>query len=112
MKRSNLFSKALYKTTGQPFNAKKMLANIENTDKKIADRQIKGEEVAKQQAKEKRAGRNQEISAAKAKQAILNGQRRGQDVDPSKRVKVTGTTKTVKPVGRIASVKRSKAVKK
>ena len=112
MKRSNLFSKAQYKTIGQPFNVRKMLSEIENTDKKIADRQIKGEEVAKQQAKEKRAGRNREISDAKAKQGILNGQRRAQDVDTSKRVKVTGTTKTVKPVGRIASVKRSKAVKK
>ena len=112
MKRSNLFSKALYRQTGYPFNLKKLLSEIDPTDKKIADRQVKGEEVAKQQAKEKRVGRDREISDAKARQSILNGKRRAQDVAPDKRIKVTSTTKTVKPVGRVASVKRSKAVKK
>lgn len=112
MKRSNLFSKAIYHQTGYPFNVKKLLSEIEPTDKKIADRQLKGEEIAKQQSREKKVAIDKQISDTKARQGILNGKYRGQDVDPSKRVKVTSTTRTVKPVGRVASVKRSKSVKK
>ena len=100
MKRSNLFSKAIYRQTGTPFSARRLLSNIEDTDKKIADRQIKGEEVAKQQTKEKNADRNRKISDAKAKQAVLAHQKGYTGV-----TKVTDTTQTVKPVRRVKTVK-------
>lgn len=54
MQARNLFSKHMWENNSQPYSARKLLANVEHTDKKIADRQELGEEVAKQQAAEKR----------------------------------------------------------
>ena len=112
MKRNNLFSKALYRQLGVSFNARKLNSEIEDTDKKIADRQLKGEEEAKKKAKEKKTTLNRQISDAKARQGILNGQHRAQDIPQSSRIKVTGTTKTVKPIGRVKTTKLTKATKK
>lgn len=112
MKRSNLFSKPMYNQLGQPFNVKKLLSEIEDTDKKIADRQIKGEEVAKKKAKEKRATENRTISNAKARQSAINSQARAQDVGISNRVKVTDRTKTVKSVGKIKPISKARGFKK
>ena len=105
-------SKALYRQLGVSFNARKLNSEIEDTDKKIADRQLKGEEEAKKKAKEKKTTLNRQISDAKARQGILNGQHRAQDVPQSSRIKVTGTTKTVKPIGRVKTTKLTKATKK
>lgn len=100
IKQSNLFSKALYSQVGEKYNQKLMLSKIENTDKVIEERQIKGEEIAKQLSKEKKATRNREISNAKARQAELSHKKGYMGV-----TKITDTTKTVKPVNRVKTVR-------
>lgn len=108
MKKSNLFSKAMYYQNGKAYRQKELLSQIEPTDKKIADRQVKGEEVAKKLAKEKRATRDRAISDAKAKQSVLSGQARNHD-NP---IKITSTVKSVKPIGVVKKTKYTRGVKK
>lgn len=108
MKRSNLFSKAMYYQVGKAYRQKDLVNQIEPSDRKIADRQLKGEEEAKKLAKEKRATRDRAISDAKAKQSVLNGQARNH-TNP---VKITSTTKTVKPVGVVKKTRSTRGVKK
>ena len=104
MKRSNLFSKALYTEVGKPFNLKYLLSQVDDSDHKIAQRQELGEQVAKKKAKEKRAGENQAISHAKAQQALMNQQR-----GTGKPVKVTDTAKSVKRTPSVRMVKKTTA---
>lgn len=53
MQSRNLFSKHSW-SNAQPYSARKLLATVEHTDEKIANRQELGEKQAKQQAAEKR----------------------------------------------------------
>lgn len=107
MQRNNLFSKAMYHQMGIPFRSKALLAQIEDTDKKVADRQIKGEEVAKKNAKEKKGKEDRRVSGVKARQSNLN-----RLSGNSKVTKITDRVKTVKPVGVIKSVSKTKPVKR
>ena len=99
MNRNNLFSKFIYDQVGQPYHPRNLLANIEDTDTKIADRQEKGRDLEKQKSRETRAKNDRIISDVKARQAALNGLNN----NDTHRIKVTDKTKTVKPV---SSVKR------
>ena len=104
MKKSNLFSKNLYSQVGTPYNLKVLLRNIDDTDHKISERQIQGEKVAKDKAKEKKAKDNNLISATKAKQSTLNARAGAGRIKP---IKVTDRTKTIKPVSTVKSVKKN-----
>lgn len=102
MNRKNLFSKYMYDQVGQPYNVKILLDNIDDTDKKIADRQEKGVELEKQKSKLKRAKEDAAISSAKARQAALNGENN----NDTHRIKITDKTKTIKPVSSVNKIKK------
>ena len=53
MKNKNLFSKHMYSTYGHEYSAKKLLATVEHTDKKIEDRTELGKKQTKDEAKKK-----------------------------------------------------------
>lgn len=55
MKKRGLFLKSSYTSQGKRYSKRELLSNIEDTDKKIADRQEKGAEVEKQKRKESRS---------------------------------------------------------
>ena len=104
--RKNLLSKTLYDQYGKPYNRKELVASVGDTDEKIAQRQELGEEVRKKEAFEKRAKDNAAISNAKSRQAAINGYYG----DDTHRIKVTDTSKVVKPVSKIKQAQKAKKV--
>ncbi len=53
MKAKNLFAKHMFETYAIPYDSKKLLLNVEDTDKKIADRQELGTKQSRQASQEK-----------------------------------------------------------
>ena len=95
MKSKNLFAKHFYSSYGVNYTAKKLLDNVEHTDKKISDRQEAGEKQAKEIAREKK-------KASESKQKQTNGISNGSNRNVS----------IIKPVGRIKTISSSKTVPK
>ena len=95
MKSKNLFAKHLYSTYGVNYTAKKLLDNVEHTDKKISDRQEAGDKQAKEIAREKK-------KASETKQKQTNGISGGSNKSVS----------IVKPINRTRTVSKSKTVSK
>ena len=62
MKNKSLFNKAYWKQYAIEYSASKLLLNIENTDKKVADRQRLGLEVSRKKAKEKQKEYNERVA--------------------------------------------------
>ena len=62
MKSRSLFNKTYWKNYATPFNIKELLDQIEDSDKKIADRQRLGEEAAKKKAAERKKKHNEETA--------------------------------------------------
>lgn len=90
MKSKNLFSKAMYDTYAEPYNAKKLLAKVEHTDEKIARRQ----ELGVQQAKELAAQKKREAEESKN---VVSGVPTHDIVSPSGNIRRTKTIGTVSP---------------
>ena len=96
MRQANLFSKSQYTTSGNPYNAKLLMSNIEDTDKKIADRQREGERVAKEH---------------KAADKIDRDLKKPKATNPIPSVPTANQTNPGKIVGKISSVKKIPSVK-
>lgn len=60
MQNKSLFNKANWRGYDKPYSKRELLSNIEDTDKKVADRQRLGEEVKKQKAIEKKRASQKE----------------------------------------------------
>ena len=100
MKMKNLFAKTAYQN-GTQYSAKKLAANVEHSDKKIADRQEAGEKQAKQIAKEKRESKTPiQRTAVSSPTGNIRTTKMGNMVSKSSGVKRTPTTKTTKRIGR------------
>lgn len=89
MKSRSLFNKTHWKNYADTFSAKKLLDQIENTDKKVADRQRLGIEVAKKKRDSAKKERNERVS---------NSQQRRSTVKTDHNVKV------IKPKSPIAAI--------
>ena len=96
MKMKNLFTKTAYQN-GTQYSAKKLAANVEHSDKKIADRQEAGEKQAKQIAIDKRKAQ-QQTSTPRTTVSSPTGNIR--------------STKVTNTVGKSGGVKRTPTVKK
>lgn len=103
MKSKNLFSKHNYIANGVIYDAKKLLANVEHTDKKIADRQEAGDKQAKEIAREKRAEREKEKSTTQTPVQSPSG-----NIKMTKSVGRVGNIATTKRTGMVKRTKRSK----
>lgn len=99
MKQKNLFAKHMYMSYAVPYTAKKLLANVEHTDTKIAARQAAGEETAKEKAAEKR----EEREKASPRTTV------SQQHSPSGNIR---STKMVGQSKRVGTVKKSKTTRK
>lgn len=99
MKSKNLFSKVMYDSYAEPYNAKKLLSNVEHTDKKIAERQELGAEQAKEIAAQKKR------EAKENKNAVSKAPAHN-TLNPS-----GGIVKTVKKVSPVNNVKKTSTIK-
>lgn len=93
MKKKGLFLKMPYSTQGKRYTKRELLSNIEDTDKKIADRQEEGARVEKERKKEKTP------LATPTKGEPESVVKKAKGINPVKKI---GTTKTVKatPIGK------------
>ena len=96
MKMKNLFAKTAYQN-GTQYSAKKLAAEVEHSDKKIADRQEAGEKQAKQAAIDKRKTQQQ----TSAQRTVVS--------TPTGNIRSSKMTNTV---GKTGGVKRTSTVKK
>lgn len=97
LRHDNLFNKLTYTTRGQQFNLRSMLSNIEDTDKKIADRQREGERVAKEEKTKEKIDRDL-------------GKKRDTSTDIPK-VKASNQVKPGRIVGSVHKIKKIPSVK-
>ena len=99
MKKRNLFLKANYRNFGSTYDKKKLLSLIEDTDKKIEDRQREGEKIAKEKRREKaNSNRDTDSVPVSTNKSIHN-------IGTVKRV---SSNNRVKSIGSVKSVKRAK----
>lgn len=107
MQSKNLFAKHMWTSYGVPYSPKKLLDNVEHTDKKIADRQELGRSQAKEEAKIKREESKQKSSSRTVPIDSPSGNIRS--VKPVKTTAFTNKTKSVKTTKttkRVGSSKR------
>jgi hypothetical protein len=107
MQSKNLFAKHMWTSYGVPYSPKKLLDNVEHTDKKIADRQELGRSQAKEEAKIKREESKQKSSTRTVPIDSPSGNIRS--VKPVKTTAFTNKTKSVKTTKttkRVGSSKR------
>lgn len=64
MKSKNLFSKSMYTSYAEKYDAKKLLNNVDHTDKKISERQELGKEIAKEKARENKKNKSKIIDSS------------------------------------------------
>lgn len=102
MKSKNLFAKHMYESYGKPYSQKVLLANVDHTDKKIADRQEFGEKQAKERAKEKRDEIRKANSDRNNKIDEINKR------SPTHGVSRVKTTNTVKSTGNVKQTQQTK----
>lgn len=103
MKSKNLFSKSMYTSYAEDYNAKKLLQNVTHTDEKIADRQRRGEEQSKAEAKEKKEAKRQAAQTRTVTNSnSINVSTTGMSNTSmtTKKTPFTRTTKTVKTTKR------------
>ena len=103
MKSKNLFAKHMYSSYGIPYDAKKLIANVEHTDKKISDRQELGEKQAKEQAKQKREERKQASTTIHRNIDSSSG-----NIRSTKQVKTTGLVNRTKNINTTRTTKMTK----
>lgn len=102
MKTKNLFSKVNYQN-GVQYSAKKLAAQVEHSDKKIADRQEAGEKQAKQLAKEKRIEKENNTAKRTVATSPTGNVRTTKIIGGTRGVKqtpVSKATKTIKKIGK------------
>lgn len=101
MKQANLFSKGQYTTSGNVYHAKNLMSNIEDTDKKIADRQREGERVARDKKAAEKIDRDLKKSASTSSIPSVHS---SNQVNPGK---IIGKVSSIK---KIPSVKTAKSM--
>ena len=103
MRSKNLFSKSMFETYAESYSAKKLLNNVEHTDKKISDRQEFGEKAAREKAREKQKERK-EANKARINNSSSDNVKISKPITTSRNVSKTGVVKrtpTVKTAKRI-----------
>ena len=97
MKLKKLFIKANFDMYGNPFDQKMLIGLVEHADKKIADRQEAGQKIEKEKKTQERESQYQKDKARLSR------------INPNtNNVKVTSTvstTRSIKPVSRVKTVK-------
>lgn len=101
MKSRSLFNKTHWKQYAIEFSTTKLLANVENTDKKVADRQRLGQKVAKKKAKERQKEYNERVA---------NKQQRSNTVKTPSVRKITPKT-PIKPKSSTSNLNKVSAIK-
>ena len=101
MKNKSLFSKHMYNTYAIPYDIKKLLASVDHTDKKIAERMELGKQQQKAEAKERRKEK-QAASKSDAPEGISN---------QSGNITVTARTKNANSIKNTATVKTTQKTK-
>ena len=98
MKRAGIFNKTRFNAEAKKYSKRNLLAEVEHSDKKIADRQEKAEELQK----EKRVAKQKEI----AKQNAAREYKPDGRAKPSTNSKTIGAVKSTKTTKRTSSIKR------
>ena len=105
MKAKNLFSKSMFKSYGNKYNKRDLLNAVEHSDTKIAERQKLGEQVAKENARQKKEEKES---------SYVNTGDKIRKAHPSSmygKVRATSQTKMVGNVKNVNTVKTTKRSK-